>query len=247
MKKATEQRIIVKTIGEEKVVRKNIIDENMEVQIFERIFPVVRASQLSLKDRFLKHNPESYNQRMYKDMIIKAIKSGLTDFRAPIIDPSFNAEGHICYKTGGELAGGKSAIWWEEELKNFMPNKNSRMGTDIQRYAWIGLLIKKLIEEEKYTVSKAWEAVCDNSRKLLHYFDFDNTECEIECTESKKISKWYDLSTSSKITKRDYANFLLFGGYVEAFEKIYILKNILQINDKNRVYDFAIGWLVLDV
>lgn len=88
-------------------------------ELLERIlFPVVPASQLSLKDDFLNYEPESYEQQILKDGIEGAIKDGVKDFRRPIIDPSINEKGEIFFEFGNKPAVGKSILWWEKAAKN---------------------------------------------------------------------------------------------------------------------------------
>ena len=232
----TAERRTVLTLGE-KITRVNIIDGGNAVEIFsisdciehqaetnerdfkvteeyiEEYFPVVKASTLSLEDEFLKHEPESYEQSVFKERLINAIKSGLLDFRAQRMDSSLDENGYIYYQAGKKPVVGKSADWWKKNAKKFMPEKGSRLGTTKERIAFLGLLIKYLIEEQVYTVSDAWKAVCDQSKNLGHYCDSENEKHNLECSGSRQIGDWYDLANTYKITVDDeLGRFALVGG-----------------------------------
>lgn len=182
-------------------------------EYIKKYFPIVRASTLSFEDEFLKHEPETIWQRNFKNALISAIESGLSDFRAQRMDACFDEEGDICFKAGMKPAVGKTLNWWKETAKKFMPEKGSRLGTTKERIAFLGLLIKYLVEEKGYTISNAWKAVCDQSKDLGHYWDSENAKHAYEDTGSRNIGQWYDLSNTLKITVNDEAGgFSLVGG-----------------------------------
>ena len=79
-------------------------------EYIEKYFPIAKASTLSLKDEFLKHEPETEKQRKFKNALILAIKSGLYDFRAQRMDACFDEEGNICFKAGMKPAVGKLSV-----------------------------------------------------------------------------------------------------------------------------------------
>lgn len=183
---------------------------------FDERFPIVRASTLSLKDSFLKHKPQTNQQKRLMASITAGIKAGLKDFRRPAIDPSFDNDGNIIYKEGERPAVGKSPKYWISEAKKFMPEKNSRMGSRLQYDAFLCLLIKYLIEEKGYKVADAWEAVCDNSRGLGHYRNSKNAKGEFEPTGSRKVWEFCDLANTCKIVTDENSAFgfsLVGGGY----------------------------------
>ena len=165
-----EKKTVLKL--EDTITRVNIIDGGKAIEIFsisdcdekpeetskeetkgtqeyiEKYFPIAKASSLSLEDEFLKHRAQTDNQKKVKKMLKAAIKSGLEDFRAQRMDASFDEEGNICYKAGMKPAVGKSANWWNEKAKEFMPEKESRLGMTEQRIAFLGLRMKYLIEKK---------------------------------------------------------------------------------------------------
>ena len=217
-------------------------------EYIEKYFPIVKASTLSLEDEFLKHEPETNQQTRFKNALISAIKSGLSDFRAQRMDACFDEEGNICFKAGMKPAVGKSPNWWKETAKKFMPEKGSRLGTTKERIAFLGLLIKYLIEEKGYTVSNAWKAVCDQSKDLGHYWDSENAKHDFEDTGSRQVGEWYDLANTCKITIDDEAGgFPFVGGFCSYNGCLYPLANVNSICNPDCEYGISVGWLVLSV
>lgn len=214
----------------------------------DKYFPIVRASTLSLEDEFLKHNPTSERQKETKKEIISAIESGLCDFRAQRMDPTLDENGNICYKAGKRPAVEKITKWWYENAKKFLPEKKSRVGINKERYAFLALLIKYLIEKENYTISGAWKAVCDQSKNLGHFKDSKNAKGNLEPTGSRKVGEWYDLGNTCKVIVNEKGtSFSFFGGDANFNGDYYTLS---YVSTTDYLYFFCIlgvGWLVLDV
>lgn len=281
MAKTTEHRTVVKVEG--KITRVNILDGGDAVEIlydiedctesqitdctvnqdvakaelsFEEKFPIVRASELSLEDAFLKHEPTNNKQKRLKDSLIAGINEGLKDFRCPAMDPSFDKDGNLVYEAGNQPAVGYSARFWAEKLKQFMPEKNSRMGTLREHDALLGLLIKYLIEERKYKVPAAWETVCDDSKKLGHYWNSEDAKHSFEPTGSRKVWNFYDWANTCKIIAHDCLVSKLWrtGGNSYCYSYSYSLATVEKLceyycldYDNARYGSEATGWLVLDV
>ena len=224
-------------------------DETKAELSFDEKFPIVRASELSLEDAFLKHEPTTKQQRRLKDSLIAGIKAGLKDFRCPAMDPSLNEAGNLVYEAGKKPAVGHSAKFWAKKFKQFMPKKNSRMGTLRQHDALLGLLIKYLTEEEKWEVSEAWEAVCDDSKKLGHYWNSENAKHDFESTGSRKVWLFWDWTNTFKIIADDNSasGFWLGGGGYFNYSGNYPLAFVFTINYPNCHCNDGVAWLVLDV
>ena len=217
-------------------------------EYLDKYFPIVKASTLSLEDEFLKHRAQTDNQKKFKKMLKAAIKLGLEDFRAQRMDPSFDEEGNICYKAGMKPAVGKSAKWWDEKAKEFMPEKDSRLGITKKRIAFLGLLIKYLIEEKGYKVSDAWKAVCNQSKDLGHYYDSENAKHVFEPTGSRSIGGWYDLVNTCKITVDDEADgFSFVGGSYSEISICYPLADVNSVFDHHYDDFYSTGWVVMEV
>ena len=125
-----------------------------------------------------------------------------------------------------------------------MPEKERRLGTTKERIAFLGLLIKYLNEERKYTISHAWEAVCNKSKELGHFNDSKDTKHELELTGGRKVGEWYDLANTFKITINSEKNnsFLLFGSNMN-----HSLVDIEKVLYADENYDDCIGWIVISV
>lgn len=217
-------------------------------EYIEKYFPIAKVSTLSLEDEFLKHKPENDEQKKFKNALISAIKSGLSDFRAQRMDACFDEEGNICFKAGMRPAVGKSANWWKKTAEKFIPEKESRLGTTKERIAFLGLLIKYLIEERGYIVSDAWKAVCNQSKDLGHYWDSKDAKHEFEDTGSRQVGEWYDLANTCKITIDDEAGcFSLVGGGYNFNGYCYPLADVDCFGDPDNEYDDSVGWFVLSV
>ena len=270
MSKTTERRKVL-SVGE-KITRENIIDGGASVEIFsisdctdqreetnpeevkgtqeylEKYFPVVKASTLSLEDEFLKYEPETDLQSKFKERLTKAIESGLSDFRAQRMDPTLGEDGKIYYQAGKKPKVDRCAYWWKREAEEFMPEKESRLGTTKERTAFLGLLIKYLIEKLGYTVSDAWQAVCDQSKDLGHYRDSESAKHYPEPTGRRQVGNWYDLGNTFKITIDDEAGGLsVVGGSFNRLGDWHPLMFAYTLHDPDYDFDYSVGWLVLSV
>lgn len=275
MKKTAEQRIVVNATEGTKITRTNvkIADDgkNVEIQItsevmeeheskkeanatnnvsienFDEMFPIVEVSKLSLDDEFLKHKPKTKKQRKLKNSIVEGIKFGLSDFRCPTMDPSEDKNGNIIFKKGSNPAVGHTSSWWDKKALQFMPTKNSREGIQKEYDAFLGVLIKELLNLG-YTVEEAWEAVCDDSCELGHYKNSKNSKPYLEPTGSRKVGRWYDLANTYKIIKKDDGS-----GYLIASGSNAIVSDYSSLSTLAKFYypyeacDCSVGWVVLDV
>ena len=209
-------------------------------------FPIVRASTLTVNSRIFEHSSRSTREERFKKELISAINSGLSDFRAPRMDPSIDKEGNICYKAGRKIAIGKSATWWLENASNFMLQKHSRIGQPKEYVAFLGSLIRKLTEIG-YPLNEAWSKVCDNNN-IGHYSYLKKTKGDFERTGNRQIDVWCDLFNTCKITfEPKNRKYYLFGG--NCFDKRDIqplIEKKLMMSPKARNY-ISIGWVVFDV
>ena len=209
----------------------------------------IEASKLSLNDEIMKYNPTTDEEKAFKELLSEAIKSELKDFYRPVLDPSFNDYmTGICYEFGNKPAVGKSYYWWENTAKEFM--KNLRLGTRYEYVAFLGLLIKKLVESG-WSISKSWRAVCTDSKELGHYWNSDNAKHEYEDTGSREVCGFYDLANTSKILAEDKeaAGFWLASGSYNTSSNFspfahlfHEFRNCCQYS----IINSSVGWFVLD-
>lgn len=157
---------------------------------------LVEASKLSLKDVFMSHKPKTEAEKKFKAILTEVIKTGIEDFYRPAMDPSFADEEKtkIHYMADEKPAVGKSYKWWKETVKD----SKWCLGTKAQYVAFLGVLIKMLVAK-RWKVGEAWDAVCNDSKKLGHYWDSNNAKHQFENTGSREICGFFDLANTYKI------------------------------------------------
>lgn len=243
----------------------------LEKLISEGKVVLIEASKLSLDDEFMKYRPKTDEEKAFKKLLSEVIKSGVKDFYRPVLDPSFNSEAirsglmdfyrtdldqlfnddnsSICYEFGRRPAVGKTYRWWEEKAREF--NSNSRVGTRYEYTAFLGILIKKLVESG-WSVSEAWNAVCTDSKELGHYWNSDNAKYDFEDTGLREVCGFYDLANTYKILAEDKEGGYLWlaGGSFSNISSNYSLANLNHFNNfycfRGNDIDSSVGWLVIE-
>lgn len=216
---------------------------------------LVEAENLSMDDEFMQHAPTSKNVLFIKDLIVQAIQSGVKNFYHYNCDPSFANDycTDIHFKPGEKPAikASKTLSWWADMAKKHCPERNSRLGTKLEYGAFLGVLIKKLIERGD-TVEEAWNAICHDSHKI-GYFHFeieDFYEAGFAPTGSHPVCGINDLANTTKILLDD-EGFWSASGYV--YDKRCGKGKIASISflgteteNKDKVYSQnMLGWIVL--
>ena len=150
---------------------------------------------------WLEHQPTSRRQKETLDLYQAAKAKGrLHAFTCMTIDISFK-EGKLVYQKGLPIKTGFSQRQWAKMLKDYNPSRNSRQMTRTE-YACRNLyLIQKLVESG-YEIA-AWEAVCDDSRKIGHYCNSDNPKNDFEPTGSREVCGFCDLGNAWKFLAED--------------------------------------------
>lgn len=216
----------------------------------EELFPVVKASELSLNDSFLQHEPETDRQKKLKALITRVISTGgLRDFRKPIIDPSEGSCGEIFFKFGNLPAEGHDGYWWDKKAKEFMPAKNSRLGTKKEYAAFMAVIIKTLVEEEGLELRDAWAVVSEDSKYLGHYSDSVLSLFGPEYTGIKlrKVGKWYDLANMHKYIKTGAYTFAVASGCWLCSGENVPVAHIEELALAKTKCGNAVGWVIMDV
>lgn len=224
----------------------NVVSKATEAELRNETFMLVEASKLSLNDSFMQYEPKTDEKREFKLLLEKAIKRGLKDFKRPKYDPSFCGDG-ICYESGKAPAVGKSYNWWNQVAKKFKPEYNSRLGTKTEYVAFLGVLIKQLVESG-WSVEEAWNAVCNDSKELGHYWNSENAKHDFEPTGCREICGFYDLANCYKILAEDEeaGGFWLAGGDYSDGSYDGPLADLDHNHGRNDDYYYSVGWLVLD-
>ena len=171
---------------------------------FQEQFPVVRASELSLKDSFMRFDPNTENQIILMESLVRQLERGAQDFRRPAIDPSLDAEGNIIYMPGMDPALGILPELLEQKARDFMPKLNSRIGYNQEYDLFLGTLIKYLVVQRNHPVAMAWAEVCFSSELLANTANsaipYSNG---MESTGSRVQDVWADLGNVQKIVLDD--------------------------------------------
>jgi len=238
IKKLADGRLVVVQEVLEEVVSKPKAKNISKTMLSDNDLILIEAESLSLNDEFIQYEPDTEKEKSTKDLIAEAIKAGVKNFYRPKYDPSFT-DGGIQFVAGKKPAVGKSYNWWVDTAKKYDPSR-SRLGTRFEYGAFLGVLIKKLVEEGK-SVEWAWNAVCNDSKELGHYWNSEDAKYQFELTGSRCICGFYDLANTCKILAEDEeaGGFWLAGGYF--FPLAFLDLHTYRTYD----YNSSVGWLVL--
>ena len=210
-------------------------------------FVLVPASNLSLTDDFMRHTPKTEREKELRKELVEVIRKRVPDFYRPRFDPSFDEYGEISYQPGACPAVGKSYNWWEEHAKAFCPECKSRLGTKSEYVAFLGVLIKKLVESG-WSIADAWIAVCDDSISLGHYWNSKEEWHDFEPTGSREVCGYFDLANTCKMLAEDEEaeSFGLAGGdrHSNSYHRPLALIHRCVFCDIK--YSDSVGWLVLE-
>ena len=216
-------------------------------KMISEVFVLVEASKLSLRDEFMKYKPRTEREAKFKKQLTEAIQKGVKDFWRPKYDPSLNEDGiGICFVRGKRPALSEDYQWWDRAAKNFCPERHSRLGTKSEYVAFLGVLIKKLVES-RWEVEEAWKAVCDDSRELGHYWNSKNAKNAPEDTGSKETCGFFDLANTYKnlAVDEEAGGFWLAGGYCIDNSFICPLADLEHSYNLDYCIFNSVGWLVL--
>lgn len=216
---------------------------------FEQRFPIVDVEGISLKDRFLEHEPLTPMESRIKNSILYAKQHKMKNFRKPAYDPSFSDDRKtIVFEPEKKPAVGKTGEWWEAKFKSFMPEKNSRSMTRLEYDLFLAVIIKYLVDEEDYGIHAAWKAVCEDSKGIGHYYNSKNTNHKLEPTGSRAVGKFYDLGNTIKLIKADEGwGFWYAGSYFKRLGYVFPLANLRICYPNENYFKECVGCMVMDV
>ena len=204
----------------------------------------IEASKLSLTDTFMSHEPRTEEEKEFKAILTEVIKNGIEDFYRPAMDPSFSdkEKTKIHYMAGEKPAVGKSYNWWKETIKD----SKLCFGTKAQYVAFLGVLIKMLVAKG-WTVDGSWDAVCNDSKELGHYWNSDNAKHQFEDTGSREVCGFFDLANTYKILAKDEeaGGFWLAGGRYCYYSNDNPLADLALVDSYNICRSYCVAWLVL--
>ena len=219
-----------------------------EEETTEGFYVLVEASRLSEVDKFMEHVPQTDREKEFKELLVKAIRSDIKDFYRPKFDPAFYEEGKICFEPDMEPATGKSYYWWDKTAKAFDPKCNSRLGTKFEYVAFLGVLIKVLVNNG-LSVAEAWNAVCNDSKELGHYANSKDSKGDFERTGSREICGFCDLANTCKILAGDKGSGFWFGGGSwdhKVKDTYFSLASLSHSDNLMTNYYSSVGWIVFE-
>ena len=215
-------------------------------EYLKKYFPIVDPKQLSMDDAFIKdYRPDTYRQRRKYEEIVETIQIGVPKFRAQVMDPSIDENNNIFYGEGNKPAVGKSPEWWLKKALEFMPEKNSQIGTKQQRNILLCFLIKKLSEEKSINVSDAWYMVCDNSRDIGLYFNSNYSRARLGKTGERNVAGFFDWVNTIKFVQSESMIFVEGGGFMLNSYDYPLISSEQYFNTK-KASNYAVGWITMD-
>lgn len=210
-------------------------------------FVLVESSKLSLDDDFMNFKPREKETKEFKKELSEVIKKGVKDFYRPIMDTSLTKDSeNIFFQAGNMPAVGKSYPWWEKVAKEFKPERGSRLGTKSEYIAFLGVLIKTLVNNG-WPKAEAWNAVCIDSKELGCYYNSPNPLCGFADTGSRNICGFYDLANTNKILARDSDYyFWLASGCCHNYSYNYPIADLCYYHINDFSGSSSVGWIVLE-
>lgn len=212
------------------------------------LFTLIEASKLSNSDEFMQYEPKTDKEWMIKSSLNSIISRGIKDFYRPIIDPSFDKTGkHIVFSSGLYPGIVQSFYWWCEKAKELNPERKSRIGTKSEYIAFLGVLIKKLVDNS-WKIDDAWNAVCNDSILLGHYLNSNGEYYGMQRTGSNEVMGFFDLANTDKLVLDDETNefFWIVGGNYSSTSDQRPLAFMHKYDVYNSNHFQSVGWLVLE-
>lgn len=198
---------------------------------------------------WLNHQPTTRRQKATLNLYLDAKAKGrLHTFTCMTIDPSVK-DGKLVYQKGLPIKTGFSQKRWAKMLKEYNPSRNSRQMTRTE-YACRNLFLIQRLVESGYEIKEAWEAVCDDSRKIGHYRNSDNPKNDFEPTGSREVCGFCDLGNAWKFIAEDSwdeaGGFWVAGGNYNNYSYKYPVADLYHCSYVGNGRDYGVGMLALD-
>lgn len=226
-------------------MKKVLLGNLQEQPMFEEAeggFVLIEVEKFSEEDSFMKYNPRTTEESTTKGFIEQAIRNNVKNFYCSRYSPSFTDDKRgICFVPGRIPAVGKDYYWWLGVAGNYKPEKNSRLGTKLEYFAFLAELIRRLVAQGK-SVSWSWNAVCNDSRELGHYMNSDYAKLEFEVSGSRPVCGFYDLANTSKIITTDEC-WIAGGSYKELSFISPLAYTSFSLNNCSP-WETSTGWIV---
>ena len=267
MKKTTTIKIHANRILELKLLEDGTYDVLLEVEeeekesesatndtkpVFsESDFVLIEAESLSMDDEFMQYVPKNEEEEETKKLISEAIQKEVRNFYKPRRDMTFvfdNCTGTLVdaneVREGSPYVARYRYSDIEAVAYKFMIEHSSRLGSKFEYGAYLGNLIKKLVEEGE-TVEWAWDMVVNNSEMLYRHYIKNNSIVNMERPRFADIYGICEKKDSYKILAwdKDDNAYWMAGLQTRGSRKFFRLTN-LKIGKNKRNTEYGIPWLV---
>lgn len=229
-------------VGDKRENTSHVSENNFECRINPEVF--------SLDEEWFNHNPTTEKQKQIKTLFLDAKAKGrLHAFTCMTIDPSIK-DGKLAYEKGRKPAVGFSQKVWRELLEDYNPKRNTRQMTKTE-YACKCLFIIQKRVNSGYEIDEAWADVCDNSKRIGHYYNSNITmRGDFEPTGSKEVCGFCDLANTTKLLAEDpwdeVGGFWKASGHCGKISHVDPVGNFLHYDDVDFVQMDSIGMLAMD-
>ena len=227
--------------------QKKEITSNSNIKTVSQDFIVVDVQNLSLSDEFMQYQVQTTYEQSFKGNLINVIKQNGPNFCKPLFDPVISGSQGLTFTQDMDPAVGMSFTQWSEIAKTFKSSKNSRIGSRDEYIAFLGFLIKKMVESG-IPIEVAWNSVCNDSSNIGVYATDLSFQNVLRKTGSKEICGFYDLANTQKVLLSDLsftANFFWkAGGTYHDDGKTKPLATFEFCTDPNEPLAEAVGWII---
>ena len=212
-------------------------------ELWKTDFVLIEASKLSLDDVIFQHIPQNEKERVLKKRLEAVIKKEIKDFWLAKRDPTDAGTEDDYGFYSAYPATGKTYNWWYKKSVE----KKCRLGKLSEYVAFLGVLLKKLVENG-WTVEKAWYAVCVDSTELGNY-RIPGRLGVTRRSGSDKICGFYDLANTRKLLAEDKDRGACWhaGGHCGELGTESPLATLRYDDERNCNHPDSVGWIVRDV
>ena len=218
-------------------------------ETLENVLVEVKIQSVTKADKFMRCKLKNVIGRRIKKHMEEAIDNEMKNFCIPAIDPSFADDGEtIVYCAGRRPAVGKSPLWWYENAKLWLPERQSALCNEMEDDIVLAVMVIKPLVEMGYEVDQAWLAVINDSKEIGHFCNSLMAKYDFEATGSRKLGDIYDLGNTGKIVKKEGIRKLeMRGGNFTSNGKTCAIGKAITINDFQKPYNFSVGRIRADV
>ena len=115
-------------------------------------------------EEILEHKVTSRREKVFKERLIKAVRTRINGFNVPVYDPSLNEDGKLQFKSGCMPAINHSYNEWEMMARDC----GGRLGNGNEYILFSATLISRLMEIG-CSEANAWYSVVTDSRYMGLY------------------------------------------------------------------------------